>query len=64
MEITMITDPNDDNILGYWIDRELVCKDCYDEERMGPATSEDVVTRWTYDPDILYICSVCKRRIV
>ena len=54
----------EEEILGYWIEGELVCKECYDPLTMGDVGVQDHFSRWSIDPDILYLCAVCRQRIV
>ncbi len=55
---------NTEDIVGYWIEQECVCRDCVSKEEAARASQDDIITAEEVDSgDNLYFCDRCKGRI-
>ena len=54
----------EEEVLGYWVEGELVCTECCNPLTIGDRGTQDYLTRLSVDPDIFYLCTICRQRIV
>ena len=52
-----------DDVVGYLIDREHVCKECATQEEIRDATLDEIVTVHDVDGDDRYFCDRCKEEM-
>jgi hypothetical protein len=53
----------DDDVIGYLIDEEHVCKECATQEEERSATLDETITVNNADGDTRYFCGRCKERM-
>ena len=53
-----------DDVVGYHIDQEHVCKECATQEEIRDVTLDDIITVHSIDGDNRYFCDRCKEELL